>query len=566
MANIKNLTMENVYVIGLEFGTDSCRALLVNALTGEEVDTEVAYYPRWMKGLYTDKAIAQFRHHPKDYLETLQTTVQAITSRHPEEAAQVKGLALDTTASTVCMADRQGRPLALQEKYEENPDAMFVIWKDHTGHAEADRINEVLETSPTNYAKFTGNYYSAECFWAKVWHMLRNGRIDPADAWTAIEICDFIPALLAGYTDYTDIKQGHCVTAAKWMWSEEWGGYPPEDFFQQLDPILLPIRSHLATVNYGAHECVGHLCAEWAQILGLPEGIALGAGNVDSHSGAVGGGIEYGTMVMNLGTSACYMSVMPKEEMGDRIVDGVFGQVDGSILAGMQGFESGLSAMGDVFAWFKSLMSWPIRALLEKSELIDNTTREKLAADMEDKILMKLSEEAGKLNISVASPLATDWFNGRRSPFSDHSLKATITSMDLSTSAADIYYALAEATAFATKRVIDHLQKYGVVINRLIGIGGIAQKSPLMMQLIADVLERDLAISDCKQAGAMGSIIHAATVAGIYPTVKAAQEALCKTCSRVYKPQTERTQLLLKRYERYMDLGGFTEKEQKIAR
>ena len=558
--------MENIYVMGLEFGTDSCRALLVNALTGEEIDTEVAYYPRWMQGLYTDKQQAQFRHHPKDYLETLQSTVCAITSRHPEEARRVKGLALDTTASTVCMADRQGRPLALQEKYAEEPDAMFVIWKDHTGHEEADHINALLEKSEVNYAKFTGNNYSAECFWAKVWHMLRGGRIDPADAWTAIEVCDFIPALLSGYKDASEIKQGHCVTAAKWMWSEEWGGYPPEEFFNALDPILIPLRSHLSQQNYGAHQCVGHLCAQWAQTLGLPEGIAIGAGNVDSHSGAVGGGIQYGTMVMNLGTSACYMSVMPKEEMGGRIVDGVFGQVDGSILDGMVGFESGLSAMGDVFAWFKSLMSWPIKSLLGHTETIDAGTRGQLAAEMEERILGQLSEEAEKLHITVASPLATDWFNGRRSPFSDHSLKATITSMDLSTSAADIYYALAEATAFATKRVIDHLQKFGVVIDKLIGIGGIAQKSPLMMQLIADVLERDLPISDCKQAGAMGSIIHAATVAGIYPSVTAAQDALCRPCSRIYKPNAQRTALLLKRYQRYLDLGGFTEKEQKIVR
>ena len=548
--------MKNPHVIGLDFGTDSVRALLVNAVTGTEIDTETAYYPRWKKGLYSNPSIAQFRHHPQDYLDCLKAVIGNISARHPDLKDNIVSIALDTTASTLCLTDETGTPLSLQSRYAENPNAMFVIWKDHTGQKEADEINDLLQKQPVNYAKYSGNYYSSECFWAKVLHLLRTDKDLQKDAWSAIELCDFIPAVLTGCKDAGKVRMGHCVAASKLMWDEDWGGYPPVDFFEKLDSVLLPIRNHLPEKNYGCERSAGTLTKEWAEILGLKEGIPVGVGNIDSHSGAVGSGIEHGTTIMNLGTSAGFMSVMTPEAMGTHIIDGIFGQVKGSILQGEIGFESGLSAFGDVFAWFKNLLAWPLKNMVAKEQ-------PELAARLEDEILKEVSLEAEKLNITINSPLATDWFNGRRTPFPNLSLTGSITGMNLSTSAPEIYYSLAEATCFATKKVIDHLDRNGVTIHRLIGIGGIAQKSPFVMQMLSDTLGRTIDVSDCKQAGAMGSVIHATVVAGIYPSVPKAQKALCQPISKSYKPNAERGKLLERRYKRYESLGAFTESEQK---
>ena len=491
--------MKKTYVIGLDFGTDSARALLVDAVSGKELDTEVVLYPRWNQGLYSDFSIAQFRHHPQDYIEVLEQVVKAVTDRHPECKEMVAAISVDTTASTPCLTDKTGTPLAMLDKYKNNPNAMFVIWKDHTSQKESDEINALLKTQPINYACFTGNHYSPECFWTKVLHLLRSDKQLAEDAWSVIEACDFIPNILTGNQDASKVVVGHCIAGAKWMWSDVWGGYPPESFFEALDPILLPIRRHLSTDTRYCTEIAGNLSEEWADRLGLPAGIPVGTGNIDSHSGAIGAGITDGTLVMNLGTSACFMSVMPKEVMGTRIVDGIFGQVDGSILKGEVGFESGLSAFGDGFA---------------------------------------------------------------RSPYPDNTLTASFTSIDLSTKAPELYYALVESTCFATKRVVDHLVDNDIVVDKLVGIGGIPRKSPFVMQMLADTLGRELNISACKQAGAMGSVIHASVIAGLYPNIPEAQKVLCRPIERTYIPVPKHTELLTRRYKRYISLGTFTENEQ----
>lgn len=555
--------MKQAYVLGLDYGTDSVRALLVDALTGREIDSEVALYSRWNRGLYSDPRVARFRQHPHDYLEALRRTVRAVTDRHADLAPHIRALSVDTTASTPCLTDKRGVPLSLHEKYAENPDAMFVLWKDHTGQAECEEINALCARSPINYACHSGNYYSAECFWSKVLHLLRSDEELRRDAWSVVELCDWIPAVLTGCPDAASVKMGHCVCGSKLMWAEEWGGYPPEDFFAALDPVLLPIVRHLPKENYGCDVAAGYLTEEWAAELGLKPGIPVGVGDIDSHSGAVGAGVCYGTVVLNLGTSACYMAVMPREEMGDRIVEGIFGQVDGSILPHMIGFESGMSAFGDVYAWFKKLLCWPLHAILSRTELVDASTRDRLIAETEGRIMEELTAGAEALPLRADAPLATDWLNGRRSPFSDSALTGMLMGLSLSTSAPEIYYAFAEATAFATKHILDHMKAAGVKIERLIGVGGIAQKSPFVMQLLSDVTGMRIDVSDCKQAGAMGAVVYAATVAGIYDSVTDAQKALCSPASRFYTPDATRAGVLAERYARYRAAGRFTEELKK---
>lgn len=558
------INMKHKYVIGVDFGTDSVRALLADAMDGKEMDSKVSLYNRWNKGYYCDVRHSQFRHHPKDYLESLQEAISKLTFKHKELVPDIVALSLDTTASTPCLIDEKGSPLSLQDKYADNPDAMFVLWKDHTGQAEADEINKLLQKCKINYALHSGNYYSSECFWSKVLHLIRTNKDVRKDAWSVIELCDYIPAVLTGCKNALSYKMGHCVAGSKLMWAEEWGGYPPDDFFEALDPALVSIKNHLPKDNYGCDKEVGKLSPEWANKLGLNSGVSIGAGNIDSHSGAVGGGVCDGTVVMNLGTSACYMAVMPKKVFGDKIVDGIFGQVDDSILPGMVGFEAGLSALGDVYAWYKRLLSWPLTNIIAKSSLLDKDLRQRLVKDAEENILEELTSEVKNLKISEDSPLATDWFNGRRSPFPNNSITASISALRLSTSAPEIYYALAEATAFATKCVIEHLVNYGVHIDRLIGIGGISQKSPFIMQLIADAVGMRIDVSDSKQGGAMGSVIHAATVAGLYSSVMKAQKALCAQASCSYYPNIAHGKFLAKRYKRYQEIGRFTEQQQMI--
>ncbi len=538
MMDIKN------YVIGIDFGTDSVRAMLVDTENGDVIASSVEMYERWGKGMYSDASKAQFRQHPLDYVEGLEKVLKSVIGACGNPEA-VRAISVDTTASTPCLTDRAGVPLSLKPEYKDNPDAMFILWKDHTGQAESEEITTLCAQQPTNYASHSGNHYSAECYWSKVLHLIRKNDDLRRDAWSAMELCDWIPFLLTGNDDAEAVKASHCAAGTKQMWAEEWGGFPPEEFFSALDPDLGKIAGRLAKENFDCGKPAGHLCREWAEKVGLSTDVLVGIGNVDSHSGGVGAGIRHKTMILNIGTSAGYMAVMPVEKMEGRIIDGIFNQVDGSILPGMVGFEAGLSAFGDLYAWLRRLLAWPLKAVKDRRE----------AEEIEDRLLHMLGEEAAKLTISADSPLATDYFNGRRSPNPDSNLTGTIMGLTLGTSAPELYYALAEATAFATKAILDHLVKGGIDVGRFIAVGGISQKSPFVMQLLADVTGLEIAISNSLGSCTMGSAIHAAVVSGIHPTVEEARNHMVKPTSKTYYPDSSKRRLLDARYERYIRLG-----------
>ena len=552
--------MEKSYVIGLDYGSDSVRATLVDALTGEQAAEAVHAYTRWAKGLYCDAASSRFRQHPLDYLEGLEVVIAGVLDKRRDLAPYVRAIAVDTTASTPCLADEHLMPLALQEKYKDNPDAMFVLWKDHTGEQEAEEINRACKQSDVDYSKFTGYNYSPECFWAKVLHLLRQSDELRRDAYTVVEECDWIPALLTGNTDPARHKMGHCCVGQKMFWSEEWGGFPPRGFFERIDARLLPILDTLHPAKYTCDHAYGTLSKQWAERFGLSEEVKIGVGNVDSHQGAIGAGVAYKTAVLTLGTSAGCMAVMPPQELGGRIIDGVFGQVDSCILPGMIGFEVGLSAFGDVYAWLKRTLLYPVQTILSNSTLVAPEVRKALAEEIEERILLQLTADAEALPLRDDAPFATDWLNGRRSPDTNVKLWGSLMGLRLSTSAPELYYALVEATAFAFRAIIDHLIKNGLQIENLIGAGGIAQKSPFVMQMLADVTGKSIEVSSCKQAAAHGSAICASVVAGIYPTIEAAQRALCRPILRTYTPNASRKAHFDKRYARYRAAGVFTER------
>lgn len=556
--------MERSYVIGLDYGSDSVRAILVNALTGEQIDEAVHYYVRWREGHFCSAAESRFRQHPKDYLEGLHTVLHAILDNHADIRPLVKAISVDTTASTPCLTDEHLVPLSLKEEFAENPDAMFVLWKDHTGVEEAAEIEEACRRSPIDYTKVSGYHYSAECFWAKVLHLLRTSPAVRSAARSVIEQSDFIAATLTGTNDIERSRIGHCNAAQKMFWSEEWGGFPPEEFFAALDEAIVPILRTMRAAKYTCDKPYGTISAEWAAELGLLPDTLIGCGNVDSHQGAIGAGVAYRRGVINLGTSCCCMFVMPHERLQGRIIDGVFGQADSCILPDLVGFEVGLSAFGDAYAWLRRTLSYPIEKTLAHTMLVDEETRQKLVEESLDEIMMHLTNDAMALAERRDAPFATDWLNGRRSPDPDQRLWGSLMGLRLSTSPGELYYALVEATAIAMKTIVDHLMARDIDIDSFIGVGGISQKSPFVMQMLADFIGKPIEVSACKQSCALGSAICAAVVGGIYPTIEAAQAAMCREIIRTYTPNPLRREMVEYRTALYRRAAQFTEEMIKI--
>ena len=540
------------FVIGLDYGTDSARALVVNAETGEILSSSVKNYPRWSRGLYCDPASNQWRQHPKDYLEVLEFTVRdALSKCDPDVAANVVGLAFDTTGSTPAFADETGAPLALSPEYSNDPDAMFILWKDHTAIQEAAEINEACKASGTDYSIFEGGVYSPEWFWAKALHILRNSPEIATKASTIVECCEWLPAVLTGVTDHRKIVRSRCAQGHKSMWSAEWGGLPPEDFLSGIDPALAGWRSRLFENTETADKPVGHLCPEWAGKLGLSEKVIVAGGAFDCHMGAVGAGVKPYTLVRVIGTSTCDVMVVSHEEIGDKCIKGICGQVDGSVIPGMIGLEAGQSSFGDVYAMFRRVLEWPLRELSG----LEGEALEEACGN----IIPSLTVEAERIPVSESGMLSTDWVNGRRTPDANPLVKGTVSGFTLGTTAPMIFRSLVEATAFGTKAIHDRFAEEGVRIDEVIGIGGIALKSPFVMQTMCDVLGKPIKVCKTMQACALGAAMVAATAAGVYEKVEDASLAMSSGFSKEYVPDPARTKVYSEIYKKYLALGSFAE-------
>jgi L-ribulokinase len=367
-------------------------------------------------------------------------------------------------------------------------------------------------------------------------------------------------ALLTGTTDPLTLKRSRCASGHKAMWHTEWGGLPDEAFLIKLDPLLKGVKEHLYTETYTSDQKAGGLTQEWAQRLGLQSGVAVAVGAFDAHMGAVGAGISTATLSKIMGTSTCDMLVAPYDVIGTKLVAGICGQVDGSIIPGMIGLEAGQSAFGDVYAWLKDLLSWPLETLLPETSLIDPATAEKLKNEIEENILIKLADEASQLAIEETGLLALDWLNGRRTPFADQTLKGAILGLTLGTSAAKIFRALVEATAFGARAINEQFMQYGVDIKTVIATGGIAKKADFVMQVTADVLNMPIEVVRSEQAVALGASMFGAVVAGVYPSVAEAQEKMGSGFSNTYTPNPENAAKYAKLYEMYQQLGKMLEK------
>jgi len=539
--------MNIAYVIGVDYGTDSVRSVLTDTHNGKEIAASVFYYPRWKDGLYCNASLNQFRQHPLDYIEGLEYTIKECIKKTGGDAAQyIKAISVDTTGSTPIAVNKEGTPLAMLPGFEENPNAMFILWKDHTATGEAAEINEHAKKFDINYLQYVGGIYSSEWFWAKLLHILREDEVVRDACYSWVEHCDWIPFLLTGGNDIMKMKRSVCAAGHKALWSKDFNGYPPNDFFSSLDPLLSNFTSKLSAQTFSSDKPAGTLSSEWASRLGLTTEVIIGVGAFDAHMGAVGGQIEPYYLSKVMGTSTCDMLVAPADEIKDILVSGICGQVPGSVIPGMLGMEAGQSAFGDVYAWFKNLLSWPLDHLLND---------EKTKKEITDKIITSLSNEAAKLPVAENDELAIDWLNGRRTPDANQLLKGAIINLDLATDAPRFFKALAEATCFGAKAIVDRFIEQGVAVKGLIGLGGVANKSPYIMQMMADVINMPIRIHKSEQTCAAGAAMFAATVAGIYSKVEDAMHAMGNGFDITYYPDESKTEIYTKRYLEYRRLG-----------
>ncbi|WP_119309942.1 ribulokinase [Cohaesibacter haloalkalitolerans] len=527
-------------VLGLDFGSDSVRAVVVRVADGEELSSAVANYPRWAEGKFCDPARQQFRQHPSDYLESMVSAVREAVAALDKQP-NVIGIGVDTTGSSPMPVTADGTALALKDGFSTDPDAMCILWKDHTSVGEAQEINDLCHSGKfPDYTKYVGGIYSSEWYWAKI---LNVGRRNPtvfraAANW--VELCDWVPAVLSGVTDAAKIVRSRCAAGHKALWHPEFGGLPSREWLQALDPCLGNLTTPLYSETKTSDQVAGTLSSDWAGRFGLNAGIPIAVGAFDCHMGAVGAGIEPYSLVRVMGTSTCDILVAPPEEVQDTLVQGICGQVPGSVLPDFIGFEAGQSSFGDVFAWFERLLQW------------GRNGRGKAGS-----LLPELEKEASELPPGGYGERALDWLNGRRTPDADQTVKAILAGLHLGSTAPSIYRALIEATAYGSRAIVERFEEQGVQVKSIVAIGGIARKSNFISQVCADVMNRQVDVVLSDQACARGAAIFAATAAGAYEDIHKAKAAMLSPIEKSFVPDPEKHKLYNAIYEDYKRIGAF---------
>jgi L-ribulokinase len=530
------------YTIGLDYGTNSVRCVIVDAANGNELGTVVYEYETGEAGIILDPADHNLaRQNPADYLKGTEVVVKEAISEAKKadrdfNANQIIGIGVDTTGSTPLPVDKNGTPLGLLDEFKDNPNAHAWLWKDHTGYAEAAEITELAKNHRPEYLTKCGGIYSAEWFFSKILHCLRTDPevFDSAYSW--VEHADWLPAILTG-TDAPDkLLRCRCAAGHKAMFNDIWGGYPDAEFLGKLDPKLAKLRETLSDKAYAVDKPAGKLTEQWAKKLGLSTGIPVAMGAFDAHLGAVGAGIKEGVLVKIIGTSTCDMVVAAtNKELPD--IPGICGIVDGSILPGYYGLEAGQSAVGDIFNWFVNY--------------IQPGGKRASSHDI-------LTKKAADLAPGQSGLLALDWNNGNRTILVDQQLTGLLLGQTLHTRPEEIYRALIEATAFGALTIINRFEEYGVKIKEVINCGGIAEKNALLMQIYADVTGREMKISRSAQTCALGSAIAGAVVGGAYDNFADAQSAMCDIKDTTFKPIWQNHRVYQQLYKLYKQLhDGF---------
>ncbi len=549
------------YVIGLDYGSDSVRAVLIDTDNGNELASSVHWYKRWVNKEFCDAAKNKFRQHPLDHVEGLENTTKEVVKKSGIDALQIKGICIDTTGSSPVPVLEDGTPLAFTKEFEENPNAMMVLWKDHTAIQEANEINELAATwGGEDFTKYEGGIYSSEWFWAKILHIAREDEAVKNATYTWLEHCDLMTFLLSDVADLKSFKRSRCAAGHKAMWHEDWNGLPPKEFLEQLDPYLAELRDNLFNETFTSDKVAGHLNQEWAEKLGLSTDVVIAVGTFDAHAGAIGAKIEEYTLVRVMGTSTCDIMVSSPDNIPEgKAVRGICGQVDGSVIPGLIGLEAGQSAFGDLLAWFKDMLSWTMDHLVLTSSILTNQQKEDLNKEVNSNFISKLSEEANKITLSESIPIALDWINGRRTPDANQEVKAAMTNLSMGTRAPHIFKALVNAICFGSKKIVDRFEEEGLEILTVIGIGGVARKSSFIMQTLANVLNRPIKVAASDQAPALGAAIYAAVAAGIYDNVVVASQKMGADFEAEYYPEAGKEEAFKESMEHYEELCEFVD-------
>src|SRR5512143_3760082 len=532
--------MKRAFTIGVDFGTNSVRALVADCADGRELGTAVFDYPSGEQGILLDPRDPHLaRQDPADYVLGVERSVAGALAAAEKAGAgfsrgDVIGIGVDTTGSTPIPVDARCRPLAMDPRWKANLAAHAWLWKDHTGAAEAAAITKAAAEHAPQYLAPIGGTYSSEWLWSKVWHCLKVAPdvFDAAASW--VELADFVPAVLAGIDDPKQVVRGVCPAGHKAMYSEAWGGLPAKEFLDRLDPKLGALRGRMYEKAFPADRPAGTLCGEWAKKLGLAEGIPIAMGSFDAHYGAVGAGVKSGTLVKIIGTSTCDCAVAPKSGQ-IRNVPGICGIVDGSIMPGYYGIEAGQSAVGDILRWW-----------------VDEVCQG------DDGLHAALSKEAARTGPGQSGLLALDWNNGNRTILVDPRLTGLLVGQTLHTTRAEVYRALIEATAFGARAIVERLTEYGVPVERVVCCGGIAEKNDLFMQIYADVIRHPMLIAGPAQTPAPGRAIAAAVTAGEakggHASFERAQEKMTSLKQKRFTPEPAAARVYDELYGLYREL------------
>lgn len=548
------------YVLGLDYGTDSVRAVLIDSGNGQELASEVHWYARWKKGKYCDPSLNQFRQHPLDHIEGLENTIKAVVSKSKLDPSLIRAICVDTTGSSPIPVTDDGTPLALVPGFEDNPNAMMVLWKDHTAIKEANEINELASNwGGEDFTRYEGGIYSSEWFWAKILHVVREDSAVKSAAYSWMEHCDLMTYMLIGGKDLKSFKRSRCAAGHKAMWHTDWDGLPPKEFLERLDPYFAGLRNRLYVETFTSDQVAGNLGEAWAKKLGLSTEIVIAVGTFDAHAGAVGAKIDEHVLVRVMGTSTCDIMVASRDAIGAKTVQGICGQVDGSVIPGLIGLEAGQSAFGDLLAWFRDLLSWPVDNLVLSSDILSSEQKIKLRDEIDLDFIRKLTEAAEKITLEESLPIALDWINGRRTPDANQELKSAISNLSLGTQVPHIFKALVNAICFGSKKIVERFESEGIKINSVIGIGGVARKSPFIMQTLANVLDMPVKVAESDQAPALGAAIYAAVAAGIYPDVIEASRVMGSDFEAEYFPEKEKVAAYKILMQSYDEFGSFAE-------
>jgi len=540
--------MNRRLVAGIDYGSDSVRVVIAEGENGRKVAEGVAKYSRWSKGMYCDPDVTRYRQHPNDYLEGLEKAMHhALREAGSEAAKRIAAIAIDTTGSTPGPVNSEGVPLACLEELEQEPDAMFHLWKDHTAAKEAEEINRVFSQGEVDYTKYQG-IYSAEWFWAKILHTVRKNPVIREKAYTWVEHCDWITGVLTGNTKPEEMRHCACAAGHKALWHSAFNGLPSKERLSIMDDYLVKVYERYGRGPEPAGTCAGTLTSEWARRLGLEPAVLIGLGSFDAHAGGVGAGIKRKTMVKVIGTSTVDLMVESSDKLAGQDLKAYCGQAEHSIVPGYVGIEAGQAAFGDIFAWFERLLLWPLEARRLPADILDASD---LLYELEKEAFFHLQDDE----------IALDWFNGRRYPVLNDTVKSAISGLSLGTTAPAVYCALIKGAVFGSRNIYDKLRKNGMEIDRIIAVGGIAKKSKLIMQMLADVMNLPIMICEEEQVCAKGAAIYAAVAAEIYDKVEDAQYAYCEQYQPTYLPAKDRHEMYERMYKKYLALGEAVEKD-----